>query len=124
MDEKSLIEQKTQLEWQRDAELRACGSKWRRRIGYVELLVKAKATADNITSQTKPGQGSQIAVFVDDLHAKVKQDRKECVLEVLRQALEDNLGFLTARELVEQINSTNPFLVTEQDINNCWEFPF
>jgi len=42
----------------------------------------------------------------------VKPGRKEGVMEFVRQALEHNQGFFTARMLVEFINKTKPISVT------------
>jgi hypothetical protein len=116
MDQKALIERRTQLERRRDAELRACGAKWRSRINSVDLLLRAAATADDLASQTKPGQASPAGVPANSLERNGKRDRKEGAMEVVRQTLEQNQGFFTARMLVEFINKTKPISVTARGI--------
>ena len=118
MDEKALIKRRTQLERQRDAELRACRAKWRSRINSVDRLLRAAATAGGATSQTKPGKASSIAVPANSLEGKVNGDRKKGVMEVVQQTLQHHRGFFTARALVELINRTKPGAVTVRDIGH------
>lgn len=118
MDHKALIERKAQLARRRDAELRACRAKWRRRINSVDLLLRAAASPNDITSQTKPGQACPIAVFANALEGKVNGDRKKGVMEVVRQTLRHNRGFFTTRALVEFINQTQSCSVTEREISH------
>jgi hypothetical protein len=118
MDQKALIKRRTQLERRRDAELRTCRAKWRSRINSVDLLLKAAAAADDITSPTKPGQASPVAVCANALGERVKRDRKEGAMELVRQTLQHNRGFFTARMLVEFINKTKPISVTAQAISH------
>jgi hypothetical protein len=117
MDQEALIERRTQLERRRDAELRACGAKWRSRINSVDRLLRAAAAAADLASQTKPGQASPVAVPATPLEGNGKRDRKEGAMEVVRQTLEQNRGFFTARMLVEFINKTKSISVTGRDIS-------
>jgi len=118
MDEKALIKRRTQLERQRDAELRTCRAKWRSRINSVNQLRRAAATAGGAASQTKPGKASPIAEAINSLEGKVNGDRKKGVMEVVQQTLQRNRGFFTARALVELINRTRPGSVTVGDIGH------
>ena len=45
-------------------------------------------------------------------------DRKQGVMEVVRQTLECNRGFFTARMLVEFINKAKPIFLTGRDISH------
>jgi hypothetical protein len=118
MDEKALIKRRTQLERQRDAQLRACRAKWQSRINSVDRLLRAAAIAGGATSQTKPGKASSIALPAKSAEERVNGDRKKAVMEVVQQTLQHNQGFFTARVLVELINRTRPGSVTVRDIGH------
>jgi hypothetical protein len=81
-------------------------------------LLRAAATADDLTSQTKPSQASRVAAFANALEGKVNGARKEGVMEVVRQTLQHNRGFFTGKALVELINQSVPFSVTAREINH------
>lgn len=117
MNRQELLQQRAQLVRQRDAELRACKTKWRKRINNIDLALTAQA-ASGVAPTAPPGQASLTAAFADAIGAKVQQDRKESILEVVRQTLRDNPGFFTARTLVELINRTKPFILTERNLSN------
>jgi hypothetical protein len=116
MDRKALLARRKRLQRQRDAELRAFRARWRRRLNSVDRLVRAPATTGGITSRTKPGLAFPVAAFANALKGKVNGHRKQGVMEVVRQTLRHNRGFFTARTLVQFINQTRPFSVTERGI--------
>jgi hypothetical protein len=115
---KKLLERRARLQRQRDAELRRCRARWRIRISAVDRLLRAAATADDLPAQTKPSQASRVAASENALEGKVNGARKKCVMEVVRQTLRHNQGFFTVRTLVQFINQTRPFSVTEREINH------
>ena len=84
----------------------------------MDRLLRTAATADGLTSRTKAGQASPIAAAANALKGKVNGHRKEAVMELVRQTLRHNRGFFTARTLVQFINRTKPFSVTEPGIRN------
>lgn len=118
MNEKALKKRRTQLERQRDAELGACRAKWRRRINSVDRLLRAAATAHDITPRAKPGRPCPVAVFAHAIAGKVNGERKEGVMELLQRTLDRNQGFFTAATLVEFINKTRPSSVSEREIRH------
>jgi hypothetical protein len=118
MDPKALRARRTQFKKRRDAELRACQAKWRRRINSVDRSLRAAAAADGIMAETKSGQASQVAVLAKALEGKANGDRKKGMLEVVRQTLRHSQGFFTARALVEFINQTLSCSVTEREISH------
>ena len=118
MDQKALRERRAQLETRRDAELRACRAKWRRRISSVDRLLRAAAAADGIMVETRSGQACPVTVLANALKGKVNGDRKEGVMELVRQTLQHNQGFFTAKALVEFINQTLSCSVTEREISH------
>jgi hypothetical protein len=84
----------------------------------LDRSLRAAAAADGITAETKPGQASQVTVLANALKGKVNGDRKEGVMELVRQTLQHNQGFFTARALVEFINQTLSCSVTEREISH------
>ena len=117
MDQKALIERRTQLERRRNAELGACLAKWRSSINSVDLLLREAATDDDVTSQTTPGQASPVRVLASALEGKVEWERKVSLMEVVRQTLRHHEGFFSARTLVEFINKIKRISVTERGIS-------
>jgi hypothetical protein len=118
MDDTVLLKRRTQLGRQRDAELRACRAKWRRRINAIDQLLRESAAGGGARSRTQLGQASAIAVVANSLAGKVNGERREGVMQVVQQTLQRNRGFFTARNLVELINRTSPGSVTVGDVGH------
>jgi hypothetical protein len=118
MDPKALRARRMQFKKRRDAELRACQAKWRRRINSVDRLLKVAGAANENMAETRSGQASRVAVLAKALEGKVNGDRKKGMMEVVRQTLRHNQGFFTARALVEFINQTLSCSVTEREISH------
>ena len=118
MDKKALLRRRRRLERQRDAELRRGLAKWQRRINSVDRLLRADAAAEDITSPTKSGRAFAVAASANAVEGKVNGDRKKGVMEVLRQTLECNRGFFTAKMLVEFINKAKSIFLTGRDISH------
>lgn len=118
MDRTALLARRKRLQRQRDAELRACRAKWRIRINSVDRLLRAPTTAHHIASGTRPKRASRLAVVAGALERDARGDRKQGVMEVVRQTLRHTQGVFTARTLVQFINQTRPFSVTERGILN------
>ena len=117
MDMKLLLRQRKQLARERDAEFRACLAKWRRRISSVDRRLRAAATAENLKSRTTRRKASRDAVFAHALEGKANGERQKAMMTVVRQTLQHMWGFFTARALVELINKSKPFHITERDVN-------
>ena len=118
MDQKALIKRRTKLKRRRDAELRACRTRWRSRINSVDRSLRAAASVADLASQTKRRQALPVAVSANALEGKVKRDHKERAMKVVRQTLRHSRGFFTARTLVEHINKTMSISVTAQGISH------
>ena len=116
MDRLALMKRRTQFERRRDAELRECRTKWRRRINSIDRLLKVSAPAAEIRPQTEPLLDSPAAT--SPAHGGTgRAGRKVRVLEVVRQTLQQSQGVFTAKTLVAFINQTQPCAVTERAIS-------
>ncbi len=56
--------------------------------------------------------------FAEVLDELIEHDRKQGVMDVVRQTLENYSGTFTARTLVGIINKNKPSFLTERDISN------
>jgi hypothetical protein len=117
MDQEALIERRTRLERRRNAELGACLAKWRSSINSVDLLLRAAAIVDDVSSPTESGQASPVRLLANALEGTAKREPKESMMEVVRQTLHHHQGFLTARTLAELINKTERISVTARGIS-------
>jgi hypothetical protein len=81
-------------------------------------LLRPAASADDNTAETNSGQAARVAVLAKALEGKVNGDRKEALMEIVRQTFQHNQGFFTARALVEFINQTLSCSVTEREISH------
>lgn len=113
MDRKALLEQRTRLGRQRDAELKACRANWRRRIDAIDQRLREAGTNSN-SSQSDPHPQA----FAEVLDELIEHDRKQGVMELVRRALEDCEGMFTARTLVGLINKDKPSFLSERDVSN------
>jgi hypothetical protein len=111
VDRKILIERKAQLEKQRDAELKGCRAKWRRKLDAIDLLLRESGHSNDDTQAE-----AQAVAFADVLEDTVEQTTG--VVEAIRRTLENVSGIFTTRTLVEVINKTGQFSVTEREVAN------
>lgn len=117
MDKKLLLRQRKQLARARDAEFRACLSKWRRKIDSADRRLSTALTAETLRSQTKRGKASRAVAIAHALEGKANGERQKAMMTVVQHILQHKWGFFTAKALVELINKSIPLRVTERDVS-------